>query len=157
MSVVLAFDPGSTSSGWAELEVFGSPMTARLRAFGEVPHNPHAWRALIGGSHVVAIERVRGIVYGIKGAGIVPHLIDASWACGGIYATAKLAGIPVVDMPAVEWRRIVCGRPNASDAIVKLAVTRLVKDMPVRTNTHVRDAIGCGLAVGWTWKKARVA
>lgn len=150
---VLSFDPGSTKSGWAELDVadaFG-PIVLRYVAAGEVPSTRDAVRDLIVNSEaeIVAVEKLAGIAYQTKGAGIVSALIASSNVAGMIAALAYAEGRQVVEMPAVEWRRMVCGKPNASDKIIKDVIPRLVRMWPRRSNCHERDAAGLAIAVAW--------
>jgi Holliday junction resolvasome RuvABC endonuclease subunit len=152
--ILAAFDPGSTRTGWSRLYVHGgagtgAPITCAFLDGGHVVNDLGVIGACIGNAELVAIERVRGVAYGPKGAGIVPHLIEASYACGGIAWLARSLGRRVLELTARDWRGVVLNKPHASDAEVKEAIARLVRGLPKRTNAHVRDAVGVGLGAAW--------
>jgi hypothetical protein len=46
-------------------------------------------------------------------------------------------------------------RKHAKDAVIKLAVERLVTGLPSRTNVHVRDALGLAVVASWILRGLR--
>jgi len=150
--IIHAFDPGTSKTGWASVDVRGGgrlPITTTYLGGDHVPSRHGDIRGLLHVADVVAVEKLEGIAFPTKGGGVVASLIASSNVAGGIAWSAATLGIRVVEMSAREWRRLVCRNPSASDAQVKEAVERLVHGLPKRTNCHVRDAVGLALAVGW--------
>lgn len=150
---ILALDPGSTSSGWCLVEASRSrAINVRALAMGEVESTPNALRELLVERlpDVVAVEVLRGIAYPSKGAGIVGNLVSSSFAAGVIVGLARAFELAVVEMPAVQWRRAVLGKANASDREIAWTIPRLVDEWPKRSNAHERDAGGLAVGVAWT-------
>lgn len=98
---------------------------------------------------IIAIEKLEGIAFSPKGAGIVPHLISASNAAGVAKGAAQLLAtrgtLSIHEASARTWRSAVVGKANASDAGIKVAIQRLVPNWPKVSNSHERDA--CGVAI----------
>lgn len=153
MTRILAFDPGSTRSGWClVVSNDARPVVVDFVAAGEVDSTSPEVCALLGELQpgVVAVEVLRGIAYPAKGAGIVGNLASASFAAGLIAGLATpVCDEAVVEMTAREWRGSVLGKPNASDQAIAVVVPRLVRGWPKRSNVHERDAGGLALAVAW--------
>ena len=152
--IVLGFDPGSRSSGWARLDVRGcapAPVVPTFLEGGEVESDFFAVGALFRAtsSDLVAVEWLEGIAYPIRNPGIVAQLLASSAAASRIETLARVAERKTSRVPAVKWRHLLCGRGNADDKLVKLAVERLVYGMPPRSNVHVRDAVGCAVGAAW--------
>ena len=150
--IVLGVDPGSSASGWARVDVRGGnglPVTVTYVSSGNALSKPSSLSPLMDGADVVGCEKLEGVTYPAKGPGIVSALIASSYVAGLVSGIAAARGIRCIDMPAVQWRRIVIGKPNANDALVKDVVHRLVIGLPKRTNVHVRDALGVALGVAW--------
>lgn len=76
------------------------------------------------------------------GFGIARGLIAASEQAGMLLGWAQALGVPVLRVSAHDWRKAIIGKRNASDAEIKAALPRVVIDVPERSNSHVRDAIG---------------
>jgi len=93
-----------------------------------------------------ALERPAGFAY--KPA-IVCALLKTAYEAGCVCGQLQARGVPVVPLCAADWRRDVCGNGSATDAVIKDAVTRLVRGWPKRSNAHHRDAAGVALAAGW--------
>jgi Holliday junction resolvasome RuvABC endonuclease subunit len=164
--VVVGFDPGGERSGWAALEISGSAAQPRAAFLGtgDVESTGPALDVFFAScaplarypGRVVAVERTKGKAYSDKGAGVVPHLIECARADSMICENARVRGLRVVQLPAVEWRRHVCGRHDPDDALVKVTILRFVAGWPSRSNPHNRDAAGVALAaamksgVGWS-------
>lgn len=151
--IVLAFDPGTHETGWCRVDVRGTrpnPITITLVDLGNVESSVEGVWPLLAGADVVAVEVLRGIAYPVKGAGIVGSLVSSSAVAGGIVWLARGGRFHVVETTAREWRGVVMGRPQASDAEIGRVIPGLVRGWPRRSNSHARDA--AGLAVGTAWK-----
>lgn len=151
---ILGFDPGSADTGWCELDVrggAGTPITPTYFDSGTVPSSFEGVGALLRARpDVVAIEKISGYAFGAgKGPGVVAALIATSWVAGMIAALAHAEGLAIVELSALEWRRVVLGKPSASDQLIADVLPRLVHAWPKRSNVHTRDAGGCALGVAW--------
>ena len=166
MLIVIGFDPGSHSCGWSRIDVRGSAPDPVVCTFLEGGSVNSAWfdvdhllRALAADHNgtLVAIEWLEGIAYPCKHANVVSGLIASAAAAGIVEGTARAMGLNTSRVPAVKWRGLVCGRPNANDALVKAALEARVVGMPKRSSVHVRDAIGCAVGAAWAAGGDRVA
>lgn len=154
MTMILGFDPGSSDTGWCKVDSrggAGQPVTVTYYDSGTVPSSFEAVGGLLRSRpDVVAIEKIKGFAFGAgKGPGVVAALIATSWVAGMIATLAWSEAIPFVEMTALEWRRLVLGRPSASDQEIATVVPRLVHGWPARSNVHTRDAGGLALGVAW--------
>ncbi|MGE0792468.1 MAG: crossover junction endodeoxyribonuclease RuvC [Sandaracinaceae bacterium] len=158
--IIVAFDPGAPTTGWCAVDARGGkgrPVTTTFWAGGVVESQPQAIHELLATRQrvdveridVVAVERLEGFAFPSKGPGIVSGLIAGSRAAGVTAAIAWSLGIRVVEMTANTWRRLVLGRPAATDALIANVIPRLVHGWPKRSNVHVRDAGGLALGVAW--------
>lgn len=169
--IVLGFDPGATI-GACVLEVTGDVAKGRrarrLHASSCRNDSPQfrAWLSMLfdwrhlTNDLVVAIEEA-SMIFG-KPTGAQAHarataLVMTAKVSERIATLAESEGHAIVRLPSTRARGLVVGRPNASDATIETAVTRLVDGWPARSNAHVRDAAVVALAVGFTHKPARVA
>jgi Holliday junction resolvasome RuvABC endonuclease subunit len=150
--IILAFDPGTTSTGWAIVNATadGSRRRVTFRAAGAVPSEADAILALFGGVDVVAVEKLKGFAYASKGGASIVDGLVASSRVAGLIVGLTAGRVPCVEMTAHEWRKLVCGNGAATDAKIAATVPRLVEGFPKRSNVHVRDATGLAVAVGWT-------
>jgi len=73
-------------------------------------------------------------------------LLATAFAAGEFYGRALEQGRTAAVLTAEDWRVCVAGSRSPSDAVVKVAVGRLVA-LPRQTNAHERDA--AGVALGW--------
>lgn len=160
---IIAFDPGSSSSGWARIDVrwgLGLPVTCTFVAKGKVANDVFAAKALVARDDVdmVAIEQPEAYAFKRQradgtqkqyGASMVGYLMAARGVSDQLKTLAMLAGKTIVEVPATRVRRLLCGRGSVKDATVKNAVTRLVAGWPARSNDHERDAAACGVAAAW--------
>lgn len=160
---VLAFDPGSSSSGWARIDVrwgVGMPVTSTFVAKGVVANDVHVINELIARPDVdlVALEQPESYSFKRRqkdgsmkqyGSKMVGYLMAARGASDQMKAMAQLGGKKVFEVPATKVRRLICGRSSAKDATVKEAILRLVAGWPKASNTHERDAAACGVAAAW--------
>ena len=160
--IVLAFDPGA-HVGTALLETQGGGRRPRYCAGGEIGPSVEEVRWMLtqsvrAGADRVVIEseppgqakKAHVTRKGGRKVDISGPLQDMAQVAGLIYGMATSMGFDVVWMPATKWRRIVCGKATATDAEVKHMVTMLVEGLPAKTNTHVRDAVGCALGATLT-------
>lgn len=148
---VLSFDPGTKMTGWAYVEVSGCPalsrpITATFITAGNISSLPDALEALMlrHESGLVAIEKLEGYAFGGR-VQVVSGLVSSSNVAGIIRGLAHAHKRATVEMSATAWRKIVCGRGSATDAVIKTTVNRVVEAMPKRSNAHVRDAVGLAL------------
>lgn len=157
--IILAFDPGTNSTGWAVVDVRGGrslslPITTTFFDAGNIPSEPDAIEAVIGTTSgaIIAIEKLEGgaFVNPSRGAqALVSNLLASSNVAGMIRGLAYAHRRTIVEMSAKAWRKLVCGNGSATDPMIKSAVMRLVHGLPTRTNVHIRDAVGLGLGAGW--------
>jgi Holliday junction resolvasome RuvABC endonuclease subunit len=101
---------------------------------------------------VVAVEVPDGFVHA-KYRG--PTLLATARVAGGLAWLAEGETLRVIELPAAAWRQTLVGRPHAKDAVIKLAVERLVTGLPARTNVHVRDALGLAIVASWILRGLR--
>ena len=152
----MGFDPGSTRSGYG---VIGAGGTAAQPTFsflgcGDVESSGPALDAFfarcepfqVAAGKTVAVEVTQGRIYGDKGAGIAPDLLACARADALICENVRWRGVDLVTLPAVRWRKAVAGNGHASDRILKIAIGRLLRGMPARTNVHNRDGLGVAIA-----------
>lgn len=144
--IVLAFDPGKTI-GFAAVSFYSShPDVIDSSSESDLVY----WRDELpklpkrnqDATLVVAVETNETYATRERNINPVP-LINAARIGGEIAGFARGLGLRVVEASALEWRRAIVGKRNASDAEIKTALSRLV-DLP-RTNAHVRDSIGLAL------------
>lgn len=145
---IIGFDPGPTETGVAVirsvrgraqfLAAMNVQSTAREFIDLEKQYCPD----------VVAIESVVGYAY-------------EQQRSAGLIATSRIAGLlnglfghlHITEMPAKSWRKVICGRGNADDDDVKNCLPIWVSDMPVRTNVHMRDALGVAAVAALQFRK----
>lgn len=155
MTVILALDPGSSSSGWCAIDTrggAGTPITATYLDSGTVPSSPGELALLVRAQapDVVAVENLAGFAYGTKGPGVVAALLTSARAAGLIVAIAWAEGRSVVEMTAREWRKLVLGNGSATDQRIAQVIPTLMHGWPARSNVHTRDAGGLAIGVAWT-------
>ena len=151
--IVVGTDPGTSSTGWARVTVEGGgrlPVVVTYVDAGNVESKPSTLAPLLRGADIVGVECLEGIAYPQRNAGIVTHLIASAEVAGIILGIACARGMRTMRMPAKTWRGLVCRKPNASDAVVKNVVLRIVRGLPKTTNVHQRDALGVALGVAWS-------
>lgn len=164
MITILGLDPGSKQTGYCVLGANlsrGALMLSRIVA-GTIGNEgmaewiyDEAWMRETDSGFaqpdlsIIAIEKLEGIAFGPKGAGIVPHLISASNAAGVAKGAAQLLAtrgqLAIHEASARTWRSAVVGKANASDAGIKVAIQRLVPNWPKVSNSHERDAAGVAI------------
>lgn len=155
--IVLGIDPGASVTACTLIRArFDAVLGLSYYRSDEVPNEDLVGYLLDLPVHVVGIERPRGIAYGSKGAGIVPHLMDAAHAAGvaeGIVEARRRRGDNVLawrSFPATEWRHRIVGKPSATDAEIANVIPRRVVDWPSRSNNHERDAAGAAVYAAQT-------
>jgi Holliday junction resolvasome RuvABC endonuclease subunit len=146
--ICLAFDPGPKSCGFAVAnltpEMRGRPTFLRG---GKVDSAFDSIRCLLDENSnvdIVAVETPAGFIHEhARGA----QLLETRGVAGRIDTIARMRSHNVVEMTAGEWRRQLTGKANASDAVIKRAVTMFAYGLPKRTNAHMRDALGLAIVV----------
>ena len=138
---ILGIDPGPKQCGFASLYLDDGNVRFGSVDIVQSNHLDVArWMGSLFSWDIVAIERPRGIAFNAKGGGVVPALMDTAFVAG---LCAGIAGNrTVVTATANEWRKAIVGKAAATDAQVKVAISRLVKGWPTRSNSHHRDAAG---------------
>jgi len=107
----------------------------------------------------IAVESPSGYIHEhARGA----QLLETRGVADRIATIATMRGRGVVDMPAVEWRRHLTGRSNASNPLIKRACTLFVFGLPNQTgvgrkrlNAHVWDALGLAVIALRQFERAR--
>ncbi len=149
--LILGIDPGvrGGAHGWALLSatrqrrpsfVAGghSPTEAVLLQVGRL--TPEDW---------VAVETPSGYVWHYeRGA----DLLSMAEVAGYFRGRGEARGLRVLAPSAQDWRRVLCQDPSASDEQIARAVAYHVDQLPKRSNPHLRDALGMGVAVCWGWR-----
>lgn len=141
-TAVLGIDPGPTLCGWGVVD--GQP--PRFVAGGMVGSTSAELQELLAlyPGAVVAIESIEWRNFGPARTG---PLMATSHIAGLLEGLAN--GRKTHLLPAAMWRRMLTGRTGPTDARIKLVVCSRLRDMPSRSSSHVRDALGCALAAQW--------
>ena len=151
---VVGFDVGKTA-GFAELELDGDARSGRSAHWiwgmtipaEEVTSDKIS--NLVRTADLVAIEQIAGYPHGKENYARAKALLEAAKIGQTIVVYARdFWARRVVEMTAGRARSLVVGRNNPSDATIKIAVQRLIRGVPTRTNAHVRDAALVALACG---------
>lgn len=157
---VLAVDPGPTWMGWAVLRVEYSPgvRCTFLRGgrslcdratFADVLARELNDAMAAEGSpplHLV-VETPAGYAF-IPAR--VPHLLSTAWVAGGMAWLAEWRGLRVARITAQQVRKVLAGKANADDSLVKITVRGHVFGAPTNTNDHVYDALAVGVVGAWS-------
>lgn len=161
--MIVGFDPGSKRSAYGVIEVAGTAAQPRFSflATGDIESTGPAADEFFArcaplhaaAGRIVAVEVVQGVIYGKKGAGIAPDLFECKGADAMLCENVRWRGIDLVRLPAVRWRKAVADDAHATDAKIKIAVTRFLRGMPKQSNPHNRDALGVAIAVGMGMRK----
>lgn len=95
---------------------------------------------------VEAVKRVtpRERLPAAMASAMATGLVRSERIAGELVGIAKARGIEWAECEASEWRAALVGKRTATDAEVKRAIDARLAE-PMRTNAHVRDAIGVGL------------
>lgn len=158
--IVLSFDPGSSLSAWSLLESRGvapKPITIAALQWGMI-HSREAdvLHVLDEGVSVapdaIVIETIEGYAFkqtSQRGGGqaVVKGLLDTKNAESMIRTLCRNRG-DVVDITARQWRKSLCDKANAKNPLIKARLQQVVYGLP-RTNPHVRDSMGAGVALIW--------
>lgn len=143
---VIGVDPGPKKCGWAVIWYERSAAsTARYVTGGMVESHVNAFATTLFGANanaVVAVETPSGYVHEhARGA----QLLATARVAGELVGVAKANGRHVIELSPETWRRALTGKTTASDATIKRAVGFHVTEMPKRSNSHTRDAIGVAI------------
>jgi len=142
---VLGVDPGSSHVGMTVLDIGDSPTSwVSQETMRPEEFTPATFSTYKSGCDVymVAIEAP----VGRTGPWVGP-VVQTALIAGEIFGICKTLGMRPQYVLCKDWRKMLCGKGNASDAEVKEALSREVC-LPVRTNAHVRDAAGVALVAG---------
>lgn len=146
MVKVLGIDPGSGHIGLAVIDVgdqgFLEWVSCATVKPGEVTTAMLATYKMNDVAFVVVEAPV-----GRPGPWIGP-VVDTAMIAGEIYGMAMCVGLRPTYVTCSDWRKVITGRHNASDAQVKVALEKRMV-LPKRTNAHVRDAAGVAAVGGW--------
>lgn len=152
---ILAFDPGPRWMGWARLDAAHGPgCRMTYRTGGQVLAERIPFRRLlqenIGGfpreNTLVVIEAPAGHVFDkARGA----PLMATSAVAGGMLWVAADQAYPVIGITAQQVRKVLAGKANANDDLVRDVVTGNVFLAPQHHDSHVHDAIAAGLLGAW--------
>jgi Holliday junction resolvasome RuvABC endonuclease subunit len=145
---VVAWDPGPRWSGWCLAEMTaasrGRPVFVDGGKVRSIPEEIHRIIGRAGAGSVVGVETPTGYVHQhARGAA----LLETARVAGEIVGAARYCGHHVVEMAASSWRRALCGNGSAPDCTIARAVAMLATGLPVRTNVHLRDALGLAIVV----------
>jgi Holliday junction resolvasome RuvABC endonuclease subunit len=172
---VLSIDPGPTWMGWAHLRIeYGPGCRTTYQAGGEEECSRHAfkrlaWRVFTAAEGetdgkeevrtneekpftksdvrmVVAIESPAGAIFSPARSA---QLLLTTRRAGGLAMLAEDWGHKVIEATAQQIRQVMCGKGNADDKTVNLAVKGNVFLYPETKNSHVADAVAVGLVGGW--------
>lgn len=146
---VLAIDPGPAWSGWATLDVAHScGVRCTYVASGLAPTGMNPFVMLMREQAVdaVVVEAPAGFAFQ---PARVPGLLDTSRAAGGMLWVAEMYGKRVVRCTAQQTRKVLAGKANANDAVVRDVVRRNVFGCPAAPSDHVADAIATGVYGAW--------
>jgi Holliday junction resolvasome RuvABC endonuclease subunit len=138
---VLGVDPGTASIGWAVVE-FG----AAVKIVGMGKWEAGQFRPEMIATMKVALDISRAYIekpVGFAGPQ-VQYIVETAVQAGVIYGVCKMVGLDPKFMKATEVRKALCGKPQAKDAMVKVAIERIVA-LPKQTNAHGRDAVAIAL------------
>jgi Holliday junction resolvasome RuvABC endonuclease subunit len=154
----LSWDPGPTRSAFAIVSEGARGMSVFVNAGLLKSDDHYAIQAkLAEAAHagaIVAVE-IPTALHPRAGASVAnllarsKQLLATSRVAATIAADARGMGLKVIELPASKWRHAITRKSNASDAVIKRAVTMYCAGLPARSNAHVRDAIGLGLVTLW--------
>lgn len=156
---VLAFDPGTSKTGYAILDIVAKPVVATYVVAEQIPNDFDAFRKLIADPSIdiVALEELESYGFSRKkkdgstkryGSEMVGHLMKSKGTEREIGTIARVLGKPVVSITARKVRSLF-GVTKDGDAGVRDVVLRFVRKWPATSNNHERDAGALALAVGW--------
>lgn len=151
--IVVSIDPGATI-GFAHCRAVTRDLhwltLGSYRRESEVMESICAAVTMAGDLPViVAVESVESVFGRARfGAAMGTGLVRAARQTGVFVELARARGALVLEVPAARWRKGLTGRGNATDAQIKIALHGLLRG--VRTNAHVRDALGLARHA-WLW------
>ncbi|WP_394849608.1 hypothetical protein LZC95_19425 [Pendulispora brunnea] len=155
---IAAFDPGPRWTGFACVTMHGGagrPVRFVYREGRKMESTPEQinWCFALG-VDLVAVESVDGVPYeDVRAA----KLMETNGVARAIEWLALGRGLPVERLSARAWRSPLCGRGNASDDQIARVVALHIRELPRRTNVHVRDALGLAVVAGWRFLQRREA
>jgi hypothetical protein len=149
---VVAFDPGPVWCGFAIAELSAAYRgMVRYGDGGRCQSTMEAVRHVLEAALpppnsaarlIVAVEQPEGFIHQHARG---PQILETARVGGEIGRQAELLGLEVARLPASRWRHALVAKNNASDALIKRACQMFVIGLPVRTNNHVRDALGLAI------------
>jgi hypothetical protein len=141
--LVLGVDPGQANLGHAVLRWDGR--VAEWVDGGRVlPEEPN-WAGPLALVQLLVVEWPS---VGPRQA--AEAILETRSAAEKVATTAELMGVPVLKVGPAEWRKAVLGRTRRTadetiDAITARILPHLIRGMPTKLVSHVRDAAGAAL------------
>lgn len=152
MRRVLGIDPGPTKCGYCLLDF--TVKTAPIWIEGGHSEDVGALLELDvfppGPGMLVVVEQPRALHNPMANV----MVMRTAWAGGEIYGYARAKGFNVLSVGVNEWRLAFVGhskRGDDVDAKVKAELYRRVRQMPVRSSEHARDAAGIACVGAGMW------
>lgn len=154
---ILAIDPGPSVCGWAVIHVERGGMCS-FSAAGMEDSGPGAFRAqLYSAARVGALVAIEIPVAMHPRPGASPanlfarskQLLATRDVATRLATEARHLALDVVELSAGQWRHALTRKNNASNALIKQAVSMLCKGLPRRTNAHTRDSVGLAIVASW--------
>jgi len=141
--LVLGVDPGQTNLGYAILRWDGRQ--AEWVDGGRALPSETNWVEPVSQVDLVVIEWPS---VGPRQA--AEAILETRSAAERVATTAELCNVPVLKVGPAEWRKAVLGRTRRTadetiDAITARILPRLIRGMPTKLVSHVRDAAGAAL------------
>ncbi len=146
---VLGIDPGTSSHGWALLDLSTPARPLYLEGGRTADVRPLLAREGLG---MVAVERA--VALWKPEANV--HAMSTAWEGGWIAGFAAARGHRVVWMGATEWRTALVGHSEKGENVdgkVKTALLMFVREFPARSSVHLRDAAGVACVAARDWRQ----
>lgn len=146
---VLSIDPGPTWSGWCHLRVEHTPGARTTYVAGGMILSERApLKRLLAEINpgLVGIETPCGYAFE---AFRVPPLLATAAIAGGMKWICEERDIRVITATAQQVRKLLAGKANANDDVVRHTVRAQVFGCPETGKDHVADAIAMGVVGAW--------
>lgn len=150
---ILGIDPGTAKTGLAVVEVGTDGNGVWIESTTVAPNelNPSLFTdyKVNKDISVVAIESPEG-----HNGPAIKYLAPTAQLAGECGGMCRVLGMHILYVKPREWRKVLCGRGNPTDASIAEALG-VAMDLPKRSNEHTRDAAGLALVVGWSYVGGR--
>jgi Holliday junction resolvasome RuvABC endonuclease subunit len=145
MTLVLGIDPGPTNNGYAVLDftIPSAPVWHAGGVTGDID-SILVWLSKDGEvlrPRLVIVEQARALHNPMANI----QAMGTAWAGGCAYGLAKARGYDVRALGVNEWRQALVGHSRKGDDVdakVKNFLITFVRQFPIRSNNHARDAAG---------------